>query len=50
MRIVLAGGGGFLAGAAQTALGVTGGVLLGTAIAGMMTGGAQAEEAGRSAG
>lgn len=37
--------GGFLAGAAQTALGVTGGVLLGTAIAGMMTGGAQAEEA-----
>jgi hypothetical protein len=39
-----AGGGGFLAGAAQTALGVTGGVLLGSAIAGMLTGGAQAEE------
>lgn len=37
-------GGGFLAGAAQTALGVTGGVLLGSAIAGMLTGGAQAEE------
>lgn len=37
-------GGGFLAGAAQTALGVTGGVLLGSAIAGMMTGGANAEE------
>lgn len=39
------GGGGFLAGAAQTALGVTGGVLLGSAIAGMLTGGAQAAEA-----
>ena len=38
------GGGGFLAGAAQTALGVTGGVLLGSAIAGMLTGDAQAEE------
>ena len=38
------GGGGFLAGAAQTALGVTGGVLLGSAIAGMLTGGAQAAE------
>ena len=37
-------GGGFLAGAAQTALGVTGGVLLGSAIAGMMTGGANAQE------
>ena len=37
-------GGGFLAGAAQTALGVTGGVLLGSAIAGMMTGGANATE------
>lgn len=37
-------GGGFLAGAAQTALGVTGGVLLGSAIAGMLTGGANAEE------
>lgn len=39
-----AGGGGFLAGAAQTALGVTGGMLLGSAIAGMFTGGAQADE------
>lgn len=38
------GGGGFLAGAAQTALGVTGGMLLGSAIAGMFTGGANAEE------
>jgi len=38
------GGGGFLAGAAQTALGVTGGVLLGSAIAGMLTGGAHAQE------
>lgn len=38
------GGGGFLAGAAQTALGVTGGVLLGSAIAGMLTGGAHAGE------
>ena len=38
------GGGGFLAGAAQTALGVTGGVLLGSAIAGMFTGGANAGE------
>ena len=37
-------GGVFLAGAAQTALGVTGGVLLGSAIAGMLTGGANAEE------
>ncbi|WP_332689952.1 DUF2076 domain-containing protein [Devosia sp.] len=37
-------GGGFLAGAAQTALGVTGGVLLGSAIAGMLTGGAHAAE------
>ncbi|UJW86259.1 DUF2076 domain-containing protein [Devosia sp. SL43] len=37
-------GGGFLAGAAQTALGVTGGVLLGSAIAGMLTGGAHAQE------
>ena len=37
-------GGGFLAGAAQTALGVTGGVLLGSAIAGMLTGGAHAHE------
>ena len=48
-----AGGGGFLAGAAQTALGVTGGLLLGNAIAGMLGGGeakaaqtnSQAEEA-----
>jgi uncharacterized protein len=32
------GGGGFLAGAAQTALGVAGGVLLGNAIAGMLGG------------
>ena len=37
-------GGGFLAGAAQTALGVTTGVLLGSAIAGMLTGGAHASE------
>lgn len=37
-------GGGFLAGAAQTALGVTGGVLLGSAIAGMFSGGANAAE------
>jgi hypothetical protein len=40
------GGGGFLAGAAQTALGVTGGVLLGSAIASMFgSGAAQAAEA-----
>jgi len=32
------GGGGFLAGAAQTAMGVAGGVLLGNAIAGMLGG------------
>lgn len=39
------GGGGFLAGAAQTAMGVAGGVLLGNAIAGMFDGGeAQAAE------
>lgn len=40
-------GGGFLAGAAQTALGVTGGILLGNVIAGMLggTGEAQAAEA-----
>jgi len=38
------GGGGFLSGAAQTAFGVTGGVLLGSAIAGMFTGGAEAGE------
>jgi hypothetical protein len=39
-----AGGGGFLAGAAQTALGVTGGVLLGSAIAGMFSTPAEAAE------
>lgn len=40
------GGGGFLAGAAQTAMGVAGGVLLGNAIAGMFGGGeAKAAEA-----
>lgn len=38
------GGGGFLAGAAQTALGVAGGVLLGSAISGMFTSAAQADE------
>jgi uncharacterized protein len=38
------GGGGFLAGAAQTALGVTGGVLLGNAIAGVL-GGSEAKAA-----
>jgi len=38
------GGGGFLAGAAQTALGVAGGVLLGNAIGGMFAGDAQAGE------
>lgn len=37
-------GGGFLAGAAQTALGVTGGLLLGSAIAGMFGGSAEASE------
>lgn len=37
-------GGGFLAGAAQTALGVTGGLLLGSAIAGMFAGPAAAAE------
>lgn len=37
-------GGGFLAGAAQTAMGVAGGVLLGSAIAGMLGGTAQATE------
>lgn len=35
---------GFLAGAAQTALGVTGGLLLGSAIAGLFTGGAEAAD------
>lgn len=39
------GGGGFLAGAAQTALGVTGGLLLGSALAGLFTGDAHATEA-----
>jgi hypothetical protein len=39
-------GGGFLAGAAQTAVGVAGGVLLGNALAGLFGGGdAQAAEA-----
>lgn len=37
-------GGGFLAGAAQTALGVSGGLLLGSAIAGMFSGAAVADE------
>lgn len=37
-------GGGFLAGAAQTALGVTGGMLLGSAISGMFSQPAHAEE------
>ncbi|WP_116811083.1 DUF2076 domain-containing protein [Steroidobacter cummioxidans] len=37
--------GGFLAGAAQTAMGVAGGVLLGNAIAGMFAGDAKASEA-----
>lgn len=39
-------GGGFLAGAAQTAMGVAGGMLLGSAIAGMLTGGAHAQDYG----
>jgi hypothetical protein len=39
------GGGGFLAGAAQTALGVAGGFLLGNAIAGMFGGGSEAQAA-----
>lgn len=44
-------GGGFLAGAAQTALGVTGGLLLGSAIAGMLgVGEANAAEAGSDPG
>jgi hypothetical protein len=38
-------GGGFLAGAAQTALGVTGGLLLGSALGGLFSGQAQANEA-----
>lgn len=39
------GGGGFMAGAAQTAMGVAGGVLLGNAIGGMFAGDAAAAEA-----
>jgi hypothetical protein len=39
------GGGGFLAGAAQTAMGVAGGLLLGNAIAGMFGGGGEAQAA-----
>lgn len=38
-------GGGFLAGAAQTAMGIAGGVLLGNAIGGMFAGPAEAGEA-----
>lgn len=38
--------GGFLAGAAETALGVTGGILLGNAIGGMFGGSAKASESG----
>jgi len=38
-------GGGFLAGAAQTAMGVTGGILLGSLLTGMFAGGANAGEA-----
>ena len=38
------GQGGFLAGAAQTAMGVASGMLLGSAIAGMLTGGAHAQD------
>jgi hypothetical protein len=40
------GGGGFLAGAAQTAIGVAGGVLLGNALAGLFGGTAEAAENG----
>lgn len=40
-----AAGGGFLAGAAQTALGVTGGMLLGSALGGLFSNEAQASEA-----
>lgn len=39
------GGGGFLAGAAQTAMGVAGGLLLGNAIAGLFGGGSEAQAA-----
>jgi hypothetical protein len=43
-------GGGFLAGAAQTAMGVAGGLLLGNALGGLFGGGsAQAAEAGKDA-
>ncbi|MEA3536098.1 DUF2076 domain-containing protein [Rhizobium sp. CC-YZS058] len=38
------GGGGFLAGAAQTAMGVAGGMLIGSAIGGMFAGDAEAAE------
>jgi hypothetical protein len=43
------GGGGFLAGAAQTALGVAGGVLLGNMIAGALFGDNEAQAADQSA-
>jgi hypothetical protein len=39
------GGGGFLAGAAQTAMGVAGGLLLGNALAGLFGGGGEAQAA-----
>ncbi|MEP9380408.1 DUF2076 family protein, partial [Aquabacter sp. CN5-332] len=42
-------GGGFLAGAAQTAMGVAGGLLLGNVIAGMFDGGGEANAAEPSA-
>lgn len=44
------GGGGFLAGAAQTAMGVAGGVLLGSAIGGMFGGGGEAQASETDAG
>jgi uncharacterized protein len=44
------GGGGFLAGAAQTAMGVAGGVLLGSAIGSMFGGGNEAQAAEGAAG
>lgn len=44
------GGGGFMAGAAQTAMGVAGGVLLGNAIGGMFAGSAEASEPAPDAG
>ncbi len=40
-----AGGGGFLAGAAQTAMGVAGGVLMANALGGMFSGGSEAQAA-----